>query len=283
MGATQAAAEVQHPLAGRELNAAKHGMLSRHAVLPWEDRAEFDALLASLVGDHAPRGAAEQHLVEELAVTMWRKQRILLAEAASHRAGFQHRLEWDRQGLVRRALPHLRVGMSQMDDPKAAVAGEFGQPSWSSCSRTKRARRRRPRSSEQSRQAQRLREGPRGFDRRHSGLVGRGPARGLDGGVLGEDTRADSDDQGEQELCRPDGRCLLGFLEGVVSDWLQTSRQEVKRRCLVRGQALGEALDPERLDKLARYETHLDRKLGRTLAMLLKLQEMRRTITAPAT
>ncbi len=84
--------------------------------------AEFDALLASLIGDHAPHGAAEHHLVEELAVTVWRKQRVLLAEAASHRAGLHRDLEWDRQGLVRRALPHLRVGLSQVDDPKAAVA-----------------------------------------------------------------------------------------------------------------------------------------------------------------
>ena len=36
-------------------------------------------------------------------------------------------------------------------------------------------------------------------------------------------------------------------------------------------------MDPHRLDKLARYESHLDRKLERTLAMLLKLQDLRRT------
>jgi len=82
-------------------------------------------------------------------------------------------------------------------------------------------------------------------------------------------------------LCRPDVAGLLRYLEDV-SEWLRTRRQEVERRCQVRAQALGEALDVDRLDKVARYETHLDRKLGRTLAMLLKLQEMRQTITAPA-
>jgi hypothetical protein len=40
---------------------------------------------------------------------------------------------------------------------------------------------------------------------------------------------------------------------------------------------LGEALDPDRLEKLARYETHLDRKLGRVLGMLLRLKELRHT------
>jgi hypothetical protein len=33
---------------------------------------------------------------------------------------------------------------------------------------------------------------------------------------------------------------------------------------LIREQAFGESLDPHRLDKLARYEVHLDRKLERS-------------------
>ncbi len=37
----------------------------------------------------------------------------------------------------------------------------------------------------------------------------------------------------------------------------------------------GEAFDPRPLGNLARYETHLDRKLQRILSMLLKLQELR--------
>jgi hypothetical protein len=40
-------------------------------------------------------------------------------------------------------------------------------------------------------------------------------------------------------------------------------------------EAFGEAVDPDRLERLARYEVHLDRKLERTVAMLLKLQELR--------
>jgi hypothetical protein len=44
---------------------------------------------------------------------------------------------------------------------------------------------------------------------------------------------------------------------------------------LLRAQAFGEAVDPDRLERLARYEVHLDRKLERMLAMLLKLRELR--------
>jgi hypothetical protein len=45
---------------------------------------------------------------------------------------------------------------------------------------------------------------------------------------------------------------------------------------LIRAQAFGEALDPDRMERLGRYEVHLDRKLERTLAMLIRLQDLRR-------
>ena len=37
-------------------NALQHGVLSRHAVLPWEDRSEYRALLGALVTDVAALG-----------------------------------------------------------------------------------------------------------------------------------------------------------------------------------------------------------------------------------
>ena len=60
-------------------------MLSRHTVLPWEDRSEYQALLDALVAEHAPDGPTEEHLVEELAGIIWRKRRLRMAEAAVYR------------------------------------------------------------------------------------------------------------------------------------------------------------------------------------------------------
>ncbi len=45
---------------------------------------------------------------------------------------------------------------------------------------------------------------------------------------------------------------------------------------MIREHALGEALTANAFEGLARYEVHLDRKLERTLAMLLKLRDLRR-------
>ena len=47
----------------------------------------------------------------------------------------------------------------------------------------------------------------------------------------------------------------------------------IARRSTTR--AFGEALDPDKLERLGRYEVHLDRKLERTLAMLLRVKELR--------
>ena len=43
----------------------------------------------------------------------------------------------------------------------------------------------------------------------------------------------------------------------------------------IKTQTLGEGLKANRLEKLSRYETHLDRKFERTLAMLIKLKKLR--------
>ncbi len=37
-------------------NALRHGVLSRYTVLPWEDEAEYRALLAALVAEQKPEG-----------------------------------------------------------------------------------------------------------------------------------------------------------------------------------------------------------------------------------
>ena len=51
--------------------------------------------------------------------------------------------------------------------------------------------------------------------------------------------------------------------------------KEIRHQPAIRAQTLGEGLQMHRLEKLNRYETHLDRKFERTLAMLVKLKELR--------
>src|SRR5271156_7129167 len=87
-------------------NALRHGVLSRYAVLPWEDADEYHALVAALVAEHTPQGPTEEHLVEELAGVLWRKRRLRLAEAAAHRRGLSGTLASYRE-TVKVALVHI--------------------------------------------------------------------------------------------------------------------------------------------------------------------------------
>jgi len=68
---------------------------------------------------------------------------------------------------------------------------------------------------------------------------------------------------------------LRRFLTKVMPDYYKRVDLLVNHSSIM-AQAHGESLDPERLDNLSRYEVFLDRKLERTLAMLLKLQALRR-------
>jgi hypothetical protein len=71
-----------------------------------------------------------------------------------------------------------------------------------------------------------------------------------------------------------DGLCR--FLERKVLPWFEKRKDEIANRPLLREQAIGESLDPEKLERLGRYEVHLDRKLERMLSMLFRLKDLRR-------
>jgi hypothetical protein len=104
--------------------------------------------------------------------------------------------------------------------------------------------------------------------------------------ALREDTRAwwadtlarDPGELGEgEEPATADVEGLRRFLEDEVLPWFEDRKKELANRPLIREQAFGEALDPDKLERLGRYEVHLDRKLERMLAILLRLKDLRLT------
>ncbi len=62
-------------------NAIKHGLTSRHVVLPGENRAEFDALVARLLEERQAATTLEIEMVHEIAGCMWRLDRARKAES----------------------------------------------------------------------------------------------------------------------------------------------------------------------------------------------------------
>ena len=63
----------------------------------------------------------------------------------------------------------------------------------------------------------------------------------------------------DEELFTADAEGLRRFLEGEVLPWFEARKKELANRPLIREQAFGESLDPDKLERLGRYEVHLDR------------------------
>ena len=238
-------------------------MLSRYTVLPWEDAAEYRALVAALAGEHAPQGPTEEHLVEEIAGILWRKRRLRLAEAAAHRRGLEGTLS-PRRNTDKVALVHLGA-VGQSEGVAEAIRGNQGET------------------------AEDIAEidEDEGMTRRTLALLGSGRNDAYKAALaaLREDTR-----QWWEERLARDAETLGGDGEPAIADGRGAAQVPRRRsaavvrdppeglfnRPLIREQAFGEALDPDKLQKLARYEVHLDRKLERMLSMLLRLKELRR-------
>jgi hypothetical protein len=83
-----------------------------------------------------------------------------------------------------------------------------------------------------------------------------------------------------EEPATADVEALRRFLEGEVLPWFDNRKKELANRPLIREQAFGQALVPDKLERLGRYEVHLDRKLERMLSMLIRLRELRGTSAA---
>jgi hypothetical protein len=66
-------------------------------------------------------------------------------------------------------------------------------------------------------------------------------------------------------------------LQGEAILYFRREEVALANRDMISEHALGEAMTANVFEKVARYEVHLDRKLERMLAMLLKLQDLRRT------
>lgn len=244
-------------------NAVRHGVLSQYTVLPWEEGEEYRALFEALVAEHKPQGPTEEHLVEELAGIMWRKRRLRMAESAIHHRALEHATGPYRE-TVKAALIHVAEPGKSESVADAIRASEAETADDYADLESDRA---------MTEAAIRLLDSP--SPEIYSGALA----------ALREDTRGwwaeqltwerEDYEEGEKPF-RATAEDLLRFLQGKILPWYEERRSQLEHRPLIRVQALGEAVDPERLEQLARYEVHLDRKLERMLAMLLKLQDLRR-------
>ncbi len=233
-------------------NALKHGILSRYTVLPHEDGAEYQVLLAALMEEHNPQGATEMHLVEELAGIIWRKRRVRMAEGSVVNQGLRSTL-CDLTGTysktVSAAVPFERALNRVSVDYQELMSLRPEKL----CQWQKEARRD-LKATEQA-----------------VTILRRGGAEAYNKAL--EALLPDNRDWWEECLEKGEYQANVEGLDAFIRNHLlpvcyailkkAEHHEEIKR------QALGESLQVLPLESLARYETHLDRKIERTLAMPL--------------
>jgi hypothetical protein len=226
---------------------------------------EYSTLLEALVTGHKPQGPTEEHLVEELAGVIWRKRRLRLGENAAHHRALMRATD-PYQQTAKAAL--IDVGDIEGDVVEEAIrAGE-----------------------EQSGEDRADLEDDQAMTEEALRILASPPSSAyvLALAALRDDTRRwweeqlgwnPDDYEEDQTPYGAETESLRRFLEAEILPWFEKRRRELENRPLIRAQAFGEAVDPHQLERLARYEVHLDRKLERMLAMLLKLQDLRRAAT----
>ncbi len=78
----------------------------------------------------------------------------------------------------------------------------------------------------------------------------------------------------EDEENQAIGGNLLAFILSKLKPWYEHQLTVATHHAEIKAQAFGEGVRSDRLVFLNRYETHLDRKFQRTLAMLIKPNEL---------
>jgi hypothetical protein len=235
-------------------NAMKHGILSRLAVLAHEDHAEFADLLAALLDEHRPAGATERHLIEELATIIWRKRRVLLAEGAKINEGLKASLS-SSKSVMSSAAPFQRGLSGEHTDLRDLLEV----------------------TPEQRIQNQRDAELDLAATQKAATILRRGGANAYDKAMRA--LQADSRDWWQQHVDEeeypPTSDGLAEFIRVHLEPLCLGNEKAARHHEAIKAQTLGEGLQAHRLEKLNRYEIHLDRKFERTLAMILKLKSLR--------
>jgi hypothetical protein len=248
-------------------NSTKHGIFSRNLILDGELQVDFDAVLSDLQVHFQPRGRMENYLIEQLAIQMWRKHRVLLAETAmiSRSPGFLgNRTAAD--------FPNLKLLRSCLKDGSTPVSAKVAVAQTA---------------------AEKLHEllvavKTRGFEFMNDVATLQDIYGGATGdstdittrlsllGILSTTSEIPGADSPSPEEC---AKYFSELLESERDRFFALIDEETQKDV---GYTSRSSLIPSEgdLDRILRYEAHLSREFDRTLNQLERLQSVRRTSAA---
>lgn len=253
-------------------NALKHGILSKYTVMHWENRDDYDALLGSLIDEYKPANATEEYLVEELAGIIWRKMRLKYAEMSSLQTSLSRNIGlevFSSKDCVKEALLSSSDKLKSFDIKQAVLYSE--KETISELAKTNNKLKCCLLSEQIIAESDSYNDALLALDEEDQNE--------WINNWLGEDeedqTQGDQEQFSDEYYTASTGDLLL-YIENLKKRY-EKSIYELENRSKVKHQTLGKAFfyDKE-LNKYMRYESHLDKKFEKTLAMLIRLQDLRK-------
>jgi hypothetical protein len=230
----------------------------------WEDKLEYQSLLSALVEEYTPHGPTEEHSVEEIACVIWRKRGLRLAEAGSYQRGIAQATDPLSDTLITAFTVGLRPIMDIVSPTLPVTARDLA--AWERRDALLRA-------------LKILKEGKPGAYKAALAELDEATRTSWREQLTPEPKRKRDDKYPAEasKLFTADATALKVYLDTFALPECANQLICAENRSVFRTQVLGEALDCDKLERLGRYEVQLDRKLERMLAMLLRLQEFRRS------
>jgi hypothetical protein len=262
-------------------NAQKYGIFSQDVLLEGESRADFNSMLSKLRDDLKPEGKVEEILVDKLAVILWRHRRVIISEGGEIRKETeffeldQKRLQHDQ--MIALTTANIQCGgyVSQIANPevvdkclelfqelhgnienkgfeeksdKAILTRLYGNPEWNS----------------------RVEKTLLHFYSACLNVI-----------------RSTASDGKQSEPDRPEQ--YKNYFLAKISEQIEEFNFYKIDRALIEAHRTDVELlrrsvpDTSQLDRLIRYESHLERNFDRTLSQLERLQRTRKGQPVPPT
>ncbi len=242
-------------------NALKHGILSRYTVTNWENKEDYQMLLNSIMKEYDPKNLIEEHLTEELASIIWRKMRLRHAEITSLQSSLSQNIKnkdfYSANTYAKDALLEESVRVKDFDIRQAILSTKEEnnqklievKKQLSCCI-----------------DSEKILNKTNSYDDALLALHDKDREEWIGYYVNNNDMH---------NLATP--QSLLIYI-GKIKTHYKKYIYELKNREKIKNQILGQSfLSTPELDKYLRYENHLDKKFEKTLAMLLKLKDLRET------
>jgi len=233
-------------------NAVKHGVLSREAVLSWESKEDYDSLLMAFEQDYEPQGVTETYLVTELAQVVWRKRRLRMAEKTIVKSNLVDCDNYSSKTVKKAIYAHPEV--TKIENESVEAAFRMGD-------------------KEAKEQIKYLQKKIKYYTEIRDKELSYEEYMATIDDELKENWQDWLDDG---ERYKATAESFQSYLQYVHIDFYKEELAPLLVRNEIKEEALCESAEPtRRFLNLARYETTLDRKFEKNLAMLIKLQELR--------